>query len=151
MKSSIVAVDKNMGIGAKNHLLWGNNIPDDLAYFKKMTASTSVIMGRNTFDSIGIPLPHRENIVVSSSPVGVSGVLTATRGGGNTEGARSIAITNGLSTINLVTFDGRSLSYNMPEAALILNGAMFAPARIIAVLAGAAVIDWDAAARLLVE
>ncbi len=78
MKSIIVAVDKNMGIGADNDLLWGRDLPDDLAYFKKMTTGASVIMGRNTYDSIGRPLPNRENIVVSHRPVGDHGVLTAT-------------------------------------------------------------------------
>lgn len=73
----IVAVDKRLGIGAKNDLLWMRDLPDDLAYFKRMTTGTSVIMGRNTFDSMGRPLPDRENIVVSHRPVGVPGVLTA--------------------------------------------------------------------------
>jgi dihydrofolate reductase len=54
------------------------DLPDDLAYFKRMTKGTTVIMGRNTFDSMGKPLPDRENIVLSSLPVGISGVLTAT-------------------------------------------------------------------------
>jgi len=77
MKSIIVAVDKKLGIGAKNDLLWMRDLPDDLAYFKRMTTGTSVIMGRNTFDGMGRPLPNRENIVVSHRPVGVQGVLTA--------------------------------------------------------------------------
>jgi dihydrofolate reductase len=35
-------------------------------------------MGRKTFESIGSrPLPHRENIVISRTPTGVKGVLTA--------------------------------------------------------------------------
>ncbi|MES2876169.1 MAG: dihydrofolate reductase [Patescibacteria group bacterium] len=78
MKSIIVAVDRNLGIGAKNDLLWMRDLPDDLAYFKRMSTSASVIMGRNTYDSMGKPLPNRENIVVSSRPVGDEGVLTAT-------------------------------------------------------------------------
>ena len=77
MKSIIVAVDQKLGIGAKNDLLWMRDLPDDLAHFKRLTTNTSVIMGRNTFESLGRPLPNRENIVVSHSPVGVSGVLTA--------------------------------------------------------------------------
>jgi dihydrofolate reductase len=77
MKSIIVAVDRKLGIGAKNDLLWMRDLPDDLAHFKRMTTGTSVIMGRNTFESMGRPLPNRENIVVSHSPVGVDGVLTA--------------------------------------------------------------------------
>jgi dihydrofolate reductase len=77
MKSIIVAVDRKLGIGAKNDLLWMRDLPDDLVHFKRMTTETSVIMGRNTFESMGKPLPNRENIVVSHRPVGVSGVLTA--------------------------------------------------------------------------
>lgn len=77
MKSIIVAVDKNLGIGTKNDLLWMRDIPDDLAYFKRMTTGTSIIMGRNTYDGFGRPLPNRENIVVSHRPVADSGVLTA--------------------------------------------------------------------------
>ncbi|MCB9819966.1 dihydrofolate reductase [Candidatus Nomurabacteria bacterium] len=78
MKSIIVAMDKNNGIGAKGDLPWGRSLPDDLAHFKKLTTGGSVIMGRKTFESIGSkPLPNRENIVVSSRPTGVQGVLTA--------------------------------------------------------------------------
>lgn len=77
MKSIIVAVDKKLGIGAKNDLLWMRDLPDDLAYFKKQTTGASVIMGRNTYDSMGRPLPNRENIVISHRPVSEPGVLTA--------------------------------------------------------------------------
>lgn len=76
MKSIIVAVDKHMGIGADNDLLWGRDLPDDLAYFKRNTKGASVIMGRKTYESMGRPLPDRENIVVSSSPIGEKGVLS---------------------------------------------------------------------------
>lgn len=77
MKAIVVAVDANLGIGADNDLLWSRDLPADLAHFKKITTGGSIIMGRRTFESIGRPLPERENIVVSSKPVGVSGVLTA--------------------------------------------------------------------------
>ena len=77
MKAIVVAIDKNNGIGADNDLLWQRDLPADLAHFKKLTTGGSVIMGRKTFESIGRPLPNRENIVVSSKPVGVNGVLTA--------------------------------------------------------------------------
>ena len=77
MKSIIVAIDKNHGIGSNNDLLWGRDLPDDLAYFKQRTKNSSVIMGRKTFESIGRPLPQRENIVVSHSPTSVTGTLSA--------------------------------------------------------------------------
>ncbi len=59
-------------------LPWGRGLPADLANFKRLTTGGSIIMGRKTFESIGKkPLPNRENIVLSSTPTGVSGVLTA--------------------------------------------------------------------------
>jgi dihydrofolate reductase len=77
MKAIVVAVDEQMGIGADNDLLWSRDLPADLAHFKKITTGGSVIMGRKTFDSIGRPLPERENIVVTSKPVAAPGVLSA--------------------------------------------------------------------------
>ncbi len=61
--SIIAAVAGNGVIGQKNDLPW--RIPEDMAYFKKMTLGKSVIMGKNTFESIGKPLPERKNIVLS--------------------------------------------------------------------------------------
>lgn len=77
MKSIVVAMDRNNGIGADNDLLWQRDLPADLAHFKKLTTGGSIIMGRKTYESIGRPLPNRENIVVSRTPTGVPGVLTA--------------------------------------------------------------------------
>lgn len=77
MKSIVVAMDKNNGIGADNDLLWQRDLPADLAHFKRLTTGGSIIMGRKTFESIGRPLPNRENIVVSRTPTGIDGVLTA--------------------------------------------------------------------------
>ncbi len=77
MKAIVVAIDKNNGIGADNDLLWQRDLPADLAHFRKITTGGSIIMGRKTFESIGRPLPNRENIVVSRRPTGVPGVLTA--------------------------------------------------------------------------
>lgn len=77
MKAIVVAMDRNNGIGADNDLLWMRDLPSDLAHFKKLTVGTSVIMGRKTFESIGKPLPDRQNIVVSRTPTGVEGTLTA--------------------------------------------------------------------------
>lgn len=78
MKAIVVGYDKNRAIGKNNDLPWGRSLPADLANFRKLTKGGSVIMGRKTFESIGKrPLPNRENIVVSSTPTGVDGVLTA--------------------------------------------------------------------------
>jgi len=62
--TSIVAVNKQGVIGARNSLPW--RLKSDLAFFKAETNGNVVIMGRKTFDSLGRrPLPGRFNIVVS--------------------------------------------------------------------------------------
>ena len=59
----IAAVAKNGVIGANGKLPW--QLPEDLRHFKKLTLGHPVIMGRRTWESLGKPLPGRENIVVS--------------------------------------------------------------------------------------
>ena len=77
-KAIIVAYDTNRAIGRGGDLPWGRSLPADLAHFKRLTRGSDIIMGRKTFESIGSrPLPERENIVISSRPTGVKGVLTA--------------------------------------------------------------------------
>lgn len=63
MLSIIVAIAKNYVIGKDNKLIW--NIPADLKRFKKITTGHTVIMGRNTFLSLGRVLPNRKHIVLS--------------------------------------------------------------------------------------
>lgn len=63
MISLIVAMDKNRLIGDNNKLPW--NLPLDLAYFKKVTMGSTIIMGRKTFESIGRPLPERQNVIIT--------------------------------------------------------------------------------------
>ena len=62
-KCLIVAIADNRAIGKNNELLW--HISEDLKFFKRTTLGCPVIMGRKTFESIGRPLPKRQNIVVS--------------------------------------------------------------------------------------
>jgi dihydrofolate reductase len=59
----VVARAKNGVIGNAGALPW--HLPDDLKRFKRMTVGKPVIMGRKTFESIGKPLPGRQNIVLS--------------------------------------------------------------------------------------
>lgn len=61
----IVATDINGGIGKDNKLLW--HIPEDLKTFKEITEGRTVIMGRNTFESLPFEngLPNRHNIVLT--------------------------------------------------------------------------------------
>lgn len=66
MISAIVAVDNNWGIGCNGGLL--ERIPEDMKYFKELTANNLVIMGRKTWDSLpSKPLPCRTNIIISST------------------------------------------------------------------------------------
>lgn len=62
-RSLVVAVARNGVIGRDNQLPW--RLPDDLAYFKRVTMGHPVVMGRRTWQSIGKPLPGRTNIVVT--------------------------------------------------------------------------------------
>lgn len=61
--SLIVAIAQNGCIGIDNKLPW--YLPEDLKYFRRLTTGNIVIMGRKTFESIGKPLPNRQNIVIS--------------------------------------------------------------------------------------
>ncbi len=62
----LVAVAANGVIGRGNALPW--RLPADLRRFRRLTTGHAVIMGRRTWDSIGRPLPDRQNIVVSRNP-----------------------------------------------------------------------------------
>ena len=70
--SLIAAMDKNRLIGKENGLPW--HLPADFKHFKAVTMGKPVIMGRKTFESIGKPLPGRQNIVISRSGFAVDGV-----------------------------------------------------------------------------
>ena len=59
----IAARAANGVIGRDNTLPW--RLPDDLKHFKALTLGCPVIMGRKTWESLGRPLPGRENIVVT--------------------------------------------------------------------------------------
>ncbi len=61
----VVAASENNVIGVQNELPW--HLPDDLKFFKKITLHKPVLMGKNTWLSLGKPLPGRLNIVLSAS------------------------------------------------------------------------------------
>jgi len=78
MKAIVVAYGKNREIGANNDMPWSNSLKDDLKNFKELTAGSTVIVGRKTFESFGgRPLPNRENIVVTRSNEEIDGALVA--------------------------------------------------------------------------
>lgn len=62
----ILAKSKNGVIGKDNSMPW--YIPEELAFFKKETLNKVIIMGKNTFNSLGgKPLPNRVNVVISTT------------------------------------------------------------------------------------
>ncbi|MDQ7054475.1 MAG: type 3 dihydrofolate reductase [candidate division KSB1 bacterium] len=61
--SIIVAIARNRVIGRGNRLPW--HLPADLRHFKQTTMGHPIIMGRKTYESIGRPLPGRQNIVIT--------------------------------------------------------------------------------------
>lgn len=64
--SLIVAMDEGGLIGRDNALPW--RLPEDLKFFKRTTLGKTVLMGRKTWDSLGKPLPDRQNWVLSRDP-----------------------------------------------------------------------------------
>ena len=72
--SLIWAMTRNRVIGRDNALPW--RLPDEMRHFMRTTLGKPVIMGRKQFESMGKPLPKRENIVLSrSSGFSVSGAV----------------------------------------------------------------------------
>ncbi len=64
--SLIAAIGENRELGKDNQLPW--HLSADLKYFREQTKGKPVIMGRKTYESIGRPLPMRENIIISHNP-----------------------------------------------------------------------------------
>ena len=60
---AIIAVAQNLAIGKNGKLPW--HYKSDLRFFKQTTTGNAVVMGWNTWTSIGKPLPNRLNIVLS--------------------------------------------------------------------------------------
>ena len=61
----IVAISQNNAIGKDGKLPW--HFPADLKFFKQTTTGNAIVMGANTWRSIGRPLPNRLSIVLSRS------------------------------------------------------------------------------------
>ncbi|USD64956.1 type 3 dihydrofolate reductase [Vibrio sp. SCSIO 43136] len=75
--SMIAAMADNRVIGKDNQMPW--HLPADFGWFKRCTMGKPVVMGRKTYDSIGRPLPGRQNIVISRDPeLSIKGVETTT-------------------------------------------------------------------------
>ena len=60
---AIAAMSPQRVIGSAGTIPW--HISEDLRFFKRTTLGHAIVMGRKTYESLGKPLPGRENLVVS--------------------------------------------------------------------------------------
>ena len=72
MIKAIVAMAENRVIGNAGTIPW--HLPEDFKFFKATTMGHAILMGRKTYESIGKPLPGRENIVLSRTMPETTGV-----------------------------------------------------------------------------
>ncbi len=63
MITIIAAIANNNALGKDNDLIW--HLPADLIRFRKTTTGHHIIMGRNTYESIGKPLPNRTTVIIT--------------------------------------------------------------------------------------
>ncbi len=61
--SIIAAIAEGRVIGLNNHMPW--HLPADLRHFKALTLGKPIVMGRQTYLSLGKPLPERRNIILT--------------------------------------------------------------------------------------
>lgn len=94
---AIYAVSENGVIGKDNDLPW--HLPNDLKHFKRLTKGKPILMGRKSFESLGKPLPHRRNIVITRNPdwqaAGVEVVHSLEEAIASCQGVPEICITGG--------------------------------------------------------
>jgi dihydrofolate reductase len=82
---AIAAMSENRVIGLGGRIPW--HLPEDFKWFKRATMGGVVVMGRKTFESLGRPLPGRENVVVSRTLPETEGVRVIRELGGITDSA----------------------------------------------------------------
>ena len=74
----IAAVSSNDVIGFKGDMPWGRSLKPDLRRFKAITQGHPILMGRKTWESVGLALPGRTSIVISHASLTLPpGVLLA--------------------------------------------------------------------------
>lgn len=61
--TGVVAMAADRAIGLNGTMPW--HLSDDLKLFKRLTMGHPILMGRKTWESLGRPLPGRQNIVLT--------------------------------------------------------------------------------------
>lgn len=64
--TGVVAMAENRAIGKQQRIPW--RLPEDMRTFKRLTMGHPILMGRKTWESLGRPLPGRQNIVLTRDP-----------------------------------------------------------------------------------
>jgi dihydrofolate reductase len=75
MITAIFAIDDDFGIGDQGSIPWPNN-KEDMRWFRDVTTSQIVVMGRKTWDSPDMPkpLPGRHNVVFTNQMIVSEGI-----------------------------------------------------------------------------
>lgn len=66
-----VSLNGVMGDSNSNSIPW--HYPEDLKHFRSLTLDQTVIMGKNTWQSLKSPLKNRKNVIISSSDINFEG------------------------------------------------------------------------------
>jgi dihydrofolate reductase len=97
----VAAAGRNRVIGRGGELPW--HLGTDLARFRRLTRGRPMVMGRKTFETIGRPLPHRLNIVITRNPAfAPAGVETAPSLDAALERAATDARARGVNEISVI-------------------------------------------------
>lgn len=73
MKLNIIAaIGKNNELGLNNKLIW--HLKGDMKFFKEKTMYHTIIMGKNTFDSLPKILPNRNHLVLTHQNISIQNV-----------------------------------------------------------------------------
>lgn len=67
----IAAIDSKKGIADENGIPWQGKVPGDVAYFRKQTLNSNVLMGFGTYTEFSRPLVDRHNYVATTKREGL--------------------------------------------------------------------------------
>lgn len=72
----IAAVSRGGLVGGPDGMPW--DVPADMKHFRDVTMGHTIIMGRNTWDTLSGPLKGRQNIILTSRDIEGNEIETAT-------------------------------------------------------------------------
>ena len=98
--SSLVAMNRSLLIGKDNDLPW--HLKDDLTHFKNYSMNKPIVMGRNTYESIGRPLPNRNNIVITTTINELDGAVVVNNLPDAIEAAKKYCLANNQDEIVII-------------------------------------------------